>query len=86
MSATEKQVANSSNAGIIERFEEERTQWTEDIRVIARRFKNIDDMVLVHREGFIEIMDILIAIIQDIPEKKEMLALLKEMKQEYQEC
>lgn len=36
---------SSDNVGYVERFEQERNEWTEDVRGISSRFKNIDDMV-----------------------------------------
>lgn len=36
---------SSESVGYVERFEQERNEWTEDVRGISARFKNIDDMV-----------------------------------------
>lgn len=36
---------SSESVGYVERFEQERNDWTEDVRGISSRFKNIDDMV-----------------------------------------
>ena len=37
--------ASSDNVSYVERFEQERNTWTEDIKGIASRFKNVDDLV-----------------------------------------
>ncbi len=36
---------SSESVGYVERFEQERNEWTEDVRGISARFKNIDDMI-----------------------------------------
>ena len=38
-------IPSSESVGYVERFEQERNDWTEDVRGISSRFKNIDDMV-----------------------------------------
>lgn len=39
--------ASSEQVGYVERFATERVTWGEDVQAIARRFKNVDDMVEV---------------------------------------
>lgn len=36
---------SSESVGYVERFEQERNEWTDDVKSISSRFKNIDDMV-----------------------------------------
>ena len=38
---------SSDQVGYVERFEQERNEWTEDVKSISSRFKNIEDMVEV---------------------------------------
>lgn len=39
--------ASSEPVSYVERFEAERNTWTEDVKGIAARFKNVDDMIEV---------------------------------------
>lgn len=55
MSNSEKlQDPSSEKVGYVERFESERTEWTEKIRGISRRFKNVEDMVDVQVDLYSE--------------------------------
>jgi len=48
MSASEKQtgtVSSEERVGYVERFASERTEWTTKIKDIAKRFKNVEDLV-----------------------------------------
>ena len=44
-SQNQTETPSSESVGYVERFEQERNDWTEDVRGISSRFKNIDDMV-----------------------------------------
>jgi hypothetical protein len=41
------EAASSENVGYVERFEQERNEWTGDIKDVSSRFKNVEDMVEV---------------------------------------
>jgi len=54
MSNLENQQEDSSKLNYIERFEKERTDWTNTIKDIAKRFKNIEDLVDVQVDLYSE--------------------------------
>jgi hypothetical protein len=56
MSNSENQQADSSEkqVGYVERFETERNEWTEKVRGIAARFRNVEDLVDVQVDLYSE--------------------------------
>jgi len=55
MSNSEKtQAVSSEKVSYVERFETERNEWTEKVRGIAARFRNVDDLVDVQVDLYSE--------------------------------
>ena len=49
-----QQTVSSEQVGYVERFESERNEWTERVRGIASRFKNVEDLVDVQVDLYSE--------------------------------
>jgi hypothetical protein len=50
----QQEASSEKPVGYVERFEQERAEWTEKVRGIAYRFKNIDDMIDVQVDLYSE--------------------------------
>jgi len=54
MSSSENQVVSSEQVSYVERFEQERNEWTTRVKEIASRFKNVEDLVDVQVDLYSE--------------------------------